>query len=151
VARAYAEHPERTGLLSILAHVVVAAGPEALPKLKPLPMNHRVNNDNSRGAVLFIRTVMGHWSPGDAVSLAHEWAEQSHLPYFWLLMLMFREGRVGRANQSEALFLALYDVITARRKSLTEIISVMTELMRKRKSGLNSRSRRNELRLPTFP
>ena len=42
-------------------------------------------------------------------------------------------------NRAEALLLALYDIIIAARgKALTDIISGMQELMRKRKSGLNS-------------
>jgi hypothetical protein len=152
VARAYAEHPERTGLLPILARLVAVGGPEAFPKSKSLPTIHPENSDNLRGAALFIRTVIGRWSPADAASLAHEWVEQSHLPYFWLLMRIFREGRARRLNQAEALLLALYDAImTIRRKHLPDVISVMNELMRKRKSGLNSRRHRDELKLPTFP
>ena len=101
---------------------------------------------------MFVRTVIGRWSPGDAASLAREWVEQSHLPYFWLLMRIYREGRARRLNQTEALLLALYDAImTTRRKHLPDVIGVMNELMRERKSGLNSRRHRDELKLPTFP
>jgi hypothetical protein len=152
VARAYADHPERTGLLPILARLVAVGGPVTLPKFQSLLTIYRLDIDNLRGAALFIRTVIGRWSPGDAFSLAHEWVEQSHLPYFWLLMLIFREGRARRTNQAEALFLALYDVIiTARGKDLRDVISVMNELMRKRKSGLNSLRHRTELKFPVFP
>jgi hypothetical protein len=151
VARAYAEHPERTGLLPILARLVAVGGPEALPKSKSLPTIHRENSDNLRGAVLFIRTVIGRWSTADAASLAHEWVEQSHLPYFWLLMRIFHAGRARRTNQVEALFLAMYDaLITTPRNDLMDIVGVMNELMRERKSGLNSKKRRDELKLPTF-
>jgi hypothetical protein len=67
-------------------------------------------------------------------------------------MLIFQEGRVRRPNSVEALFLALYDlIIRARGKDLRQVISVMNELMRKRKSGLNSLRRRTELQLPVFP
>jgi hypothetical protein len=152
VAHAYDEHPERTGLLPILARLVAVGGPEALPKSKSLPTIHRENSDHLSGAALFIRTVIGRWAPGDAVSLAHEWLEQSHLPYFWPLMRMSREWRARRLNQAEALLLALYDAImTTRRKHLPDVIGVMNELMRERKSGLNSRRHRDELKLPTFP
>jgi len=59
---------------------------------------------------------------------------------------------VRRPNSVEALFLALYDlIIRARGKDLRQVISVMNELMRKRKSGLNSLRRRTELQLPVFP
>jgi hypothetical protein len=151
VVRAYVDHPERIGLLPILARLVAVGGPVALLKSKSLLTNPRLDTDNLRGAALFIRTVIGSWSPADAAPLAHEWVEQFDLPYFWLLMLLCRERRAFGTNRAEALFLALYDIITARGKALTDVISVMQELMRKRKSGLNSISRRNELKLPTFP
>jgi hypothetical protein len=152
VVRAYVDHPERTGLLPILARLAAVGGSVALLKSQSLPTNHRLDSDNLRGAALFIRTVIGRWSPADVAPLAHEWVEQFDLPYFWLLMLICREGRAFRTNRAEALFLALYDIIiTARGESLPDVISVMQELMRKRKSGLNSISRRNELKFPVFP
>jgi hypothetical protein len=96
--------------------------------------------------------VIGRWSLGDAPLLAREWVEQVDLPYFWLPMVIFREGRVFGTNRAEALLLALYDIIiTPRGEGITDVISVMRELMRKRKSGLNSTRRRNELKFPTFP
>ncbi len=101
---------------------------------------------------MFIRTVIGRWSLGDAPLLAREWVEQFDLPYFWLLMLKFREGHAFGTNRAEALLLALYDIsITPRREEFIDVISVMHELMRKRKSGLNSVRRRNELKFPAFP
>jgi hypothetical protein len=98
--------------------------------------------------------VLGRWSPADAVHLAHEWIEQFDLPcspYLPLLFFTFSEGRAHNANQAEALFLALYDIITARGKDLSDVISVMNELIRERKSGLNSRKCQDELNLPPFP
>jgi hypothetical protein len=152
VAHAYADHPERTGLLPILARFVAGGDSVKLPKFQSLLTNHRLDSDNLRGAALFIRTVIGRWSPADAASLADEWVEQFDLPYFWLLMLIFREGRARRTNSVAALLLALYDlIIRARGRDLRDVISVMNELMRKRKSGLNSLRRRTELQLPVFP
>ena len=39
VARAYADHPERTGLLPILARLIADRSPGALPKFESLPTN----------------------------------------------------------------------------------------------------------------
>ncbi len=39
VARAYADHPERTGLLPILARLIAVGSPGALPKFESLPTN----------------------------------------------------------------------------------------------------------------
>jgi hypothetical protein len=67
-------------------------------------------------------------------------------------MLTFQDRHARRPNSVEALFLTLYAlIIIARGKGLIEVISVMNELMRKRKSGLNSLRRRTELQLPVFP
>ena len=67
-------------------------------------------------------------------------------------MLIFREGHAFGTNRAEALLLALYDIsIYPTKRRIIDVISVMHELMRKRKSGLNSVRRRNELKSPAFP
>ena len=111
VARAYANHPERSGLLLVLAHLVAAGTPVAFPKTKSLPSNHRLDSNNLRAAALFVHTVIGRWSRDDAPLLAKEWLEQFNFMAFykWVLIRIFREGFARRTSAAEALFLALYD------------------------------------------
>ena len=152
--RAYTDHPERIGLFAILARMVAGGNPVTLPKSILLPTDQQLDSGNLRSAALLMHTVIGRWSPDEAPLLARKWLEQFVLSpdLRWLLLGIFQDPHARRIKHGEVLLLALHDcIITACGEGLTHVIEAMHELMRKRKSGLNSRRRRNELKFPAFP